>query len=238
PQFGNALRTALALDLTVLGYDFRPFTHEGREAFAAAALAKLFEDKPSTKLLVHAGFAHVFKYQTDTGQRWLASILWEKSGIEPFTIWQWSSMRDGQEHRVVADALRDLGDFTEPVLLMPPPSADCGLSNVPRVDAVLVHPPDKSEAPAGRTTLFPDDMRRVSGRWLGGRWPVVIAAYKTGEPKSAIPLDQVMMRDREQDFVLWIPTATNYDMVVFDKDGVVASRTEREQERVMVRAER
>ena len=79
PQFGNLLRRALDLRYTVTGYDFRPFSHEARENYAAKQLAKLIQADPKTKLLVHAGFAHVFKYETDMGRRWLASIFWERT---------------------------------------------------------------------------------------------------------------------------------------------------------------
>ncbi|MCA9136547.1 MAG: hypothetical protein KDB00_07305 [Planctomycetales bacterium] len=236
PQFGNALRCALDLNFEVLGYDFRPFTHEGREEYAASELAKLFKDSSQTRLVVHAGLAHVFKYETDLGQRWLASVLWEKTGIEPFTIWQWSAMRDGQEYHVVADAIDELGDFVEPVLLMPPPNTDCGLRNVPHVDAILVHPLDRSVAPAERTVLFPREMHRIDGKWLTEQWPVVVAAYKNAEPITAIPLDQVMMREGEQDFVLWIPSSSAYDIVVFDQNGLLDSTTENDRDSVLVRA--
>lgn len=235
PQFGNTLRRALDLDFEVVGYDFRPFSHEEREEYSASVLAKLFTDNPQARLIVHAGPAHVFKYETDLGQRWLASRLWEKTGIEPFTIWQWSALRDGHEYRVVADALDKLGDFDEPVLLMPPPSTDCGLRNVPRVDAILVHPPDRSVAPAGRTVLFPSEMQRIRGKWLSKQWPVVIAAYKTGESIHAIPLDQVMLRPGEQDFVLWLPASTKYELVVLNHKGLLDSSTEQDRDSVLVR---
>ena len=146
-------------------------------------------------------------------------------------------MRDGHEYRVVADAVNELGDFDEPVLLMPPPNTDCGLRDVPRVDAILVHPPDQSVAPAERTVLFPNEMQRVSGQWLTKQWPVVIAAYENGEPTTAIPLDQVMMRDSEQDFVLWIPASTKYDIVVFDQNGLLDSSIENDGDSVLVRAD-
>lgn len=237
PQFGNVLRRAIDLQFNVLGYDFRPFTHEWREDFAASQLARLFRDNAQTKLIVHAGPAHVFKYETNIGQRWLAALLWEKTGIEPFTIWQWSAMRDGHEYRAVAEALEDLGDFNEPVWLMPPPKTDSGLRNVPPVDAILVHPRDPSIAPAERTVLFPSGMKRIGGKWLSKQWPVVIAAFKSGEPDTAIPLDQVMIRDSEQDFVLWIPESTRYRIVVFDQNGVLPSSATRSQGSVLVRAE-
>ncbi|MEZ6107857.1 MAG: hypothetical protein R3B96_17515 [Pirellulaceae bacterium] len=81
------------------------------------------------------------------GQRWLASLLWERTGIEPFTIWQWSALRDAQEYRVVAEAIAGLGELHEPVFLWPPPGAESGLKDIPQVDAILVHPPDRSFAP-------------------------------------------------------------------------------------------
>lgn len=235
PKFGNVLRKALDLSFHVLGYDYRPFTHKGREEFAAGELARLFETDSRTRLVVHAGFAHVLKHKTDIGQKWLASLLWEKSGIEPFTIWQWSAMRDGHEYRVVAKAVADKGSFDEPVLLMPPPTTNSGLRNVPRVDAILVHPPDQSVAPNERTVLFPDEMRRVSGQWLTKQWPVVVAAYTNGEPVTAIPLDQVMLRDSEQNFTLWIPDSMEFEIVVFDQNGILDAITEEGSEALRIR---
>lgn len=82
-QFGNALRRALELDFTVLGHNFRVTSRDDREAFAASELAKLFLAKEDAKLLVHAGHAHVLKYQTEYCERWLASRLWNKSDSEP-----------------------------------------------------------------------------------------------------------------------------------------------------------
>lgn len=86
PQFGNVIRAALELRFEVLGYDVHPFTHEGREEFAATTLTNVLNRDPHGKLVVHAGHAHVFKHKMDLGQRRLASIPWEKTGIEPFTI--------------------------------------------------------------------------------------------------------------------------------------------------------
>lgn len=235
PRFGNVIRQAMNLGFEVLGYDFRPFTHEGREEYAASVLAELVKDNAESRLVVHAGHAHVLKHETEFGQRWLASLLWEKTGIEPFTIWQWSDLHDAHEYHVVAEALAELGDFEEPVLLMPPPTKASGLSNVPRVDAILVHPPDQSVAPDARTVLFPDSMQRVFGKWQTRQWPVVIAAYQHGEPINAIPLDQVMLRDQENEFVLWVPSASAYDIRVFDKGGLIDSITEQDAEAIVVR---
>lgn len=219
PRFGNLLRSALNLKFTVLGYDFGHSSHEAREEYAATALAHVVNDWPGTRLLVHAGHAHVLKRPTETGQRWLAALLWEETGIEPFTLWQWSDLHDAREYHALLCLLQaQLGDFAEPVLLMPPPK-DIPGGHIPDVDAILVHPPDHSMAPAQRTVLFPGTMRQVSGHWLTPKWPVIIAACRHGEPATAIPLDQVMLREREQDFTLWIPSGQDCDLAVFDDHG-------------------
>lgn len=161
PRFGNVLRRALDLEFTVLGYDFAlgKATHEEREEFAATKLASVYQNEAETRLLVHAGHAHVLKHETENGQRWLASLLWEKTGVEPFTIWQWSTKHDAHDYEKIVVALKASGvSFDEPVLLMPPPAIDCGLQESPyrlaSVDAIVLHPPDQSIAPAKRTTQF------------------------------------------------------------------------------------
>jgi hypothetical protein len=231
PRFGNVLRRALDLEFTVFGYDFRASTHEDREEFAAKGLAELFQNDGETKLLVHAGHSHVLKYETDDGRRWLASLLWEKTGIEPFTIWQWSSKHGAGDYEKIVGVLKARGvSFDEPVLLMPPPAFNCGLQDSPyrlaSVDAIVLHPPDDSVAPAKRTVLFPDTMQQLSGRWTAHEWPVVVSAYNQGEPIEAIPLDQVMLRQGETEFVLWIPKGAAYEIRVFNSNGPLNSRVD------------
>jgi len=239
PHFGNVLRRALGLDFTVLGYDFRFTSHEAREEFAAATLAKLFQNDATTKLLVHAGHSHVLKYKTTLGQRWLASLLWEKTGIEPFTIWQWSSKQGADDYEKIVSVLKSRGvKFDEPVLLMPPPDIGSGLMDSPyrlaNVDAIVLHPPDESVAPADRTVLFPGAMQRVAGRWTANEWPVVVSAYNRGEPTDAIPLDQVMLRQGETDFLLWIPKTAKYEIRVFDSSGLRDSHVDTDRDLISV----
>ena len=239
PQFGNLIRSSLGLEFQVVGYDFRMTTHEEREEFSARRLAELFKTDAETRLLVHAGHSHVLKHETEFGQRWLASLLWEKTGIEPFTIWQWSSQKEANDYDKIIGELTARGvSCDEPVLLMPPPAFDCGLQDSPyrlgSVDAIVIHPPDHSVAPAKRTVLFPDSMQKLSGRWTASQWPVVVSAYKAGEPISAIPLDQVMLRQDESDFVLWVPNARKYEIRVFNRRGLLTTHVERDGDIILV----
>lgn len=105
------------------------------------------------------------------------------------------------------------GEFDEPIFIMAPPSS------LAPVDAILIHPPGRSTGTDTRSVVSPTTMQSVSGQWTGEKWPIVISAYKKGEPIQAIPLDQVMLRNKEKNFVLWIPQSIQYDVRVFDVNG-------------------
>ena len=219
PQFANSIRTALELRLEVLGYDFRPFSHEMREEYAADQLAKILNGNNKAKLLVHAGPGHILKHKTELNQKWLAARLWEKTGVEPITIWQWSDLHDEHDYRIVASAIRILGPFEEPVILMPPPEQNSGLNQIPKTDAILVHPKNESVAPNHRSPLFAQNFQNAVGTWTGKKWPVIIAAFHVGEPDDAIALDQVLLRNAEDQFNLLIPQKLEFDVRAFGTEG-------------------
>jgi hypothetical protein len=77
-------------------------------------------------------------------------------------------------------------------------------------------------------------MQKVSGKWTAKQWPVVISAYLQGEPASAIPLDQVMLRKDEAEFVVWIPKGAEYEIRIFNQKGLLKSMTERDGSSVAV----
>jgi hypothetical protein len=78
-------------------------------------------------------------------------------------------------------------------------------------------------------------MERIAGRWTSDVWPVVVSAYKHGEPINALPLDQIMLREKEDRFVLWIPARESYEIRVFNSQGVLKSRVETNANSITVR---
>ncbi len=180
PQFGNTLRRAIDLDSQLWVTTFvRPLMKSGRSSPLRSWPG--FWRMGKQGMLVHAGHSHVLKYKTEYGQRWLAARLWEEAGIEPFTIWQWSSRHDAIDYATIVRMLKGRGvSLKEPVLLMPPPASYCGFQDAPyglaQVDAIVIHPPDESAAPAKRTVLFPDNMRQleVAGLAMSGQSSCVL----------------------------------------------------------------
>jgi hypothetical protein len=220
PRFGNLVRTAIRLGFELGGYDLADNQFNRREEYQAATIAERFSSRPDIKMVVHAGHAHVFKHEVLNVGRYMASRLREKTGVEPFTIWQLSNQLPND---VYPTLIRQIGPITEPVMLVPPPrhvsEALFPESTVhPAVDAVVVHPPRIGREPTDRRGAFTDQMTRVPGVWLGNQWPVVIAAIPDGEPDNAIALDQIMLRPGETDFELWLPP-TDYTIRVWSLDG-------------------
>jgi hypothetical protein len=221
PHFGNILRTALRL-----GFDLHPYEAHGkdyrdREREQAANLARLFAQDPNLKLVVHAGYAHVLKRPLETGEKMMAAYLWEFTGIEPYCILQtWHSPEEPE-----ARQLAELVKGQRPILLAPAPS---GLRTpqfaypAGSVDAVVVHAPSAG-GPEQRAHEFTAARERIAGEWNGGEWPVLIGAFKKGEPADAIALDQVMLRSSERRFVLWVPGG-EHDLRAYGTKGPIRSR--------------
>ncbi len=221
PRFGNAVRTALRLGFEVGGYDLADSDFNRREEYEAATIARQFAWRPAVRMVVHAGHAHVFKHEVRNVGRYMAARLREKTGIEPFTIWQLSNQLPND---VYGRLIRQIGPITEPVMLVPPPRQ---LSEAlfpestghPAVDAVVIHPPRIGQEPTDRRGAFTDQMTRVPGVWLGNQWPVVIAAIAAGEPDDAVALDQIMLCG-ETDFELWV-SRTDYTIRVWSLVGPI-----------------
>jgi len=102
------------------------------------------------------------------------------------------------------------------------------------IDALVIHPLSRGKAPVERKPVFSSDRTQISGRWLEREWPVVIGAYRTGEPVDAIALDQVLLRRGESKFELWIPSQP-YELRVTSTSGVVAIDVERDRTEVRLR---
>ncbi len=220
PRFGNLVRTALRLGFEVGGYDLADSDFNRREEYQAATIAERFASRPDRRMVVHAGHGHIFKHEVRNVGRYMAARLREKTGVEPFTIWQLSNQLPND---VYVPLIRQIGPITEPVMLVPPPRQLTETlfpesTGHPAVDAIVIHPPRIGQEPTDRRGAFTDQMTRVPGVWLGNQWPVVIAAIPDGEPDDAIALDQIMLRPGETDFELWVPH-TGYTIRSWSLDG-------------------
>jgi hypothetical protein len=236
PRFGNLLRRAIDLNFAIHEYEAH-FASEipQREERQAQTLTNIIAANPGCKMLIHVGFAHSFKQPVAGIGKWMAARLWEKTGIEPYCIYQGNDGYDSPNYPRLVELA---GATDEPQMLISPPIglADPQFTDIPAgaMDALVIHPLTKSEPPAARKPVFSSGMTRRSGRWLESEWPVVVGAYRTGEPADAIALDQVMLRQGESEFELWIPSQA-YELRVTSTSGVVAIDVKTERTEIQLR---
>lgn len=226
PCFGNLLRKAIELEFRMHSYEPDYENPEQREHDQAANLAKLFEENPNRKLVVHCGYAHAEKRSSESGMKMMAEHLWEMTGIEPYCIQQsWHGPREN-DSRQLAELT---GPERQPCMLIPTPDhLKDWQFQTPKgsFDALVVHPfarLDDYRFP--RDSIAHPDQKIVRGSWTGPEWPVLIGAFRTGESGDAIALDQVMLRAGECDFSLCLPDE-DYELRVYGLNGKIQQQPE------------
>ena len=165
----------------------------------------------------------------------MAARLWEKTGIEPYVIYQGYEDYDSPNYQRIVELA---GAADEPKLLLPPPSGltDPVFADIPAgaVDAIVIHPRAKGKLPASREPVFSSGMTQLRGRWLEKEWPVVVGAYRPGESADAIALDQVMLRHGESEFELGV-TEGPHVLRVTSTSGVMTIDVKQKQSEIQLR---
>lgn len=89
PQFGNLIRTALALGFTLVPYESTENVNgKQREIAQARNIQKIIQNDPTAKFLIHCGFDHVLEGIHRSWEKTMAERLKEYTKIEPLTIHQ------------------------------------------------------------------------------------------------------------------------------------------------------
>lgn len=210
--FGRLGRTAKRLGYSLVPYE-APQNDQAakmspaesiarREEAQATALTAWIGAHPGVKLIVHVGYHHATEVPTVTGDRWMATRLKAKTGIDPLTISQ-TTCRGGGTVRRLAVIPKDepAGTF----------------------DLVLDHPtahfvrgrPAWRIAAGDMPVTIPAELRPKTG-WR------VIEARPDGELSTSVPMDRVAIRPGE-DIALMLPPG-RYRLTVLD----VQQRTEKE----------
>ena len=74
------------------------------------------------------------------------------------------------------------------------------------VDAIVVHPPLRTDGPDQRPSfLHAPDRQKIRGRLAGGPRPALVTARAHNASHDSIPLDQVILREGREWFELWVP---------------------------------
>jgi hypothetical protein len=206
PVFSSAVRSALKLGYKLIAYDTSERGPAGDASFRDRKQAfnlkeRIFDRDPQAKVLILVGRGHASEETAPDGWTPMASVLKKTTGINPFTIYS-----PTMNQRLTAEDEHPLYRFATANNLVKQPTifvneARKEFVKPQSLDAYVFFP--KVTIVQGR----PDWMIREMGRRkvdipkkfldLIGKERLLVQAFEQNEPDSAIPVDQVLISERE-----------------------------------------
>jgi hypothetical protein len=228
PVFASAVHLARGLGYELVAYDTTERGPPGDGSFRDRTQAeniarRVFEHDATAKVLVLAGRGHAAEVPPADGWTPMASVLKRLTGIDPFTIFaptMSARLTRAEEDPMYRDATaHDL--VRGPTIFVDDAQDRClGSGNC---DAHVFWPrvtlrngrPDWMATTLGRTTVaIPESLRSGSGLRL-------IQAFRDGDPDTAVPVDQVLLRDGDSLPALMLPHGI-FRVRSIDAKGTVA----------------
>ncbi|HEX9953106.1 MAG TPA: hypothetical protein VGB53_15155 [Rubricoccaceae bacterium] len=223
PVFGEIVREALRLGYTLVPYEIEdgeeggPDPQARRDSMQAVHLAeRTVERDPAARVLVHAGFAHVYE-TADEYWHPMAAFFRERTGIDPLTVDQIAMSEhstrayDSVDYRAAESSLRGV-----PAVLLPPSGEPLRLGNAAPVDVQVVRP--RTVYRDGRPTWM-----ALGGSRVLETVPLPDACVRTicvaevrlpGEPGST-PLDRVVA-EHVREAAVYVPAMGPFEVTVVD----------------------
>lgn len=227
PLYGDLVRKALKLGYTVVPYESQSFDetqYERESAQAQNLIDRVFKGDPKAKLVVHAGYSHIYEQATP---EWtpMALLFKERTGIDPLTIDQ-TSMSEHSAPKYEAAEYREATtsfDFTKPAVFVcsgkPWVQTDTkGLYDLtvfsPRSVYVNGRPTWLSLNGERKPHVLPTDVCQK-------QLPCLVQARYKGELPNAVPVDQIEVRDETEPVALMIPRGVLEIRVVDVKENLI-----------------
>lgn len=181
---------------------------EAREkAQSENLISSVLGSKPNTKLIVHVGHSHVAEIPvvrpgSTNATKWMASILKEKTNINPLTISQTACASPDQEITIASKAINKNGKM------------------VPLVtDYAVGHPEVKftNNRPDWRRTMGDIEVS-IPVEYTEFSELILIEARLEQQPDIAVPIDRLLLRAEDKDIPLLLPVG-RYRIEAFNELG-------------------
>ncbi len=242
PQMAGLVREARRLGFKLVAYEDETTGGGDREEIQGRNLyERVLKARPDAKVVVWAGYGHVYKRSPYPNQKLMAQWVWELTGREPFCLYQVEDARDplGADRAFYKPLVLDDAKRPRRALvlinrkgLFPALDAiaDNGLDRrddgAAVVDGYVVHPPF---SPRAAGSLRPawiarEGLRRVDGMLDGEPGEAVMAqAFPAEEGVGSVPADQFVV-DSSGRFELWLRPG-RYILRIRDAHGRVRLET-------------
>jgi len=239
PVFGNLIREGIKEDYTIFPYDLRfecdynekrpNYCKNLRELIQATAIAKILNNNPESKVIIHCGYDHLFE-KTETDWIKMAEYLNIITGIDPFTVSQTKYIERGYpslEKNEYA-ALTEKANMEVPFIcffmgeVWNPKGYD-GL-----YDAQVFWPniTYQNERPQYLTSQKGFSRYYIPSNRLKPN--TIIQAFLKNELIKPVPIDQVIIDEIEKIYALILPKG-EFTIIVKDKEGSTIDQFDIEQ---------
>ncbi len=199
PQFGELLRSAMAIGFEVFPYESTSGANgKEREIEQARNIQKMLEQHPKAKILIHCGHGHVQEDSVAGWEKAMAGRVKEYTGIDPLTINQEMMTERGSPDR--GSPLYRRVSVTEPAVFVDAGGkAFNGFKGFKQFDIRIFHP--RSTYVHGRPGwLLMGGKRKpyiLRAEQMTIGFPCLVLAYRENEDKQqAVPADVIEVANR------------------------------------------
>ena len=195
PQFGNLVREALADSFILYPYeDTSESRGRLREANEAQNIYSLLKKDPKAKIVVYCGFDHIIEDSIPRAGRFMAGILKQISGVDPYTLDQRVLM--GHSNTVAENPYYKLIHASNYSIMV---DSNGTPFNNGHVDALLYSPPTKYVY--NRPNWVFENGKRpyfLKEKEITIPFPVIVKVYRQGDDLSnSIPTDAIEIKTKE-----------------------------------------
>lgn len=219
PQFGDLVRTALAIGYKVFAYEQTSDVNgKEREIEQARNIQQVIEQRPDEKFIIHCGFSHALEGNLSSWGKAMAGRLTEFTGIDPLTIYQVQYTEKSKPEFNLP--LLKAFNLTESTVLID------GQGNPMKYeredswsDIAILHPNTNYEN--GRPNWLFENGNKAVPLGLNDidiSFPVMVLAYKEGEDiKTGVPMDIVEVKKKTDKINLALKKGT-YEIVIVNQE--------------------
>lgn len=219
PQYSNLVREALRTGYKVFAYEPNGISDEtSREIGQAKNIKKILDKDPKAKIVIHCGYAHLYKDKIEGWGKAMAGRLIEYTKIDPLTIDQTQLTEHSQpKYENPYYSKLHFKDFIVPVnngkMVSITFSLDGHLS-----DMFVYHPRTilKYNRPHW---LFSYYKPKFINADINIAFPVLAKAYVSTENENdAVPVDIIEIKSKTDTTALALIPKTSYKIIVENKD--------------------
>ncbi len=203
PQMGNLVREAIKIGFQLFAYEIAE-SEEERDLVQARKIERFMKQHPDGKLVLHCGWYHAIESNLPKREKdnWMAYHLKQRTGINPFTIYQ-----DVLTEKIAIDEspYYELVDSDEVSVLVNEAGDTYGGEHF---DALLYHPRTNyiKNRPHWLWEVEGNQAVKVQQKYLKDLvFPVIVRAYGKNENRNATPIDMIELDSVEEETVLLLP---------------------------------